>query len=63
MFSLEICEIFKSTFYRTPPVAAFKTKHASTAVILRIRIRNLDRNGSHEKKPKHIHALAADLLH
>ena len=33
------------------------------AVLLHIRMGNLDWNESHEKKTKHIHASAADLLH
>ena len=36
---------------------------ASVAVLLHIRIGNLDWNESHEKETKHIHTSAADLLH
>ena len=46
-------------------MATFETKHihASAAVLLHIRIGNLDWNESHEKETKHIHTSAADLLH
>ena len=46
-------------------MATFGIKHicASVAVLLHIRIGNLDWNESHEKETKHIHTSAADLLH
>ena len=46
-------------------MATFEIKHicASAAVLLHIRIGNLDWNESHEKETKHIHTSAADLLH
>ena len=45
MLSCEICEIFKDIFlYKTSPMATFETKyiHALAAVLLHIRIWNLD---------------------
>ena len=68
MFSCEICKIFKNTFfYRTPSVATFETKHvhdsASDAILLHIRIGNLDWNESHEKEIKQNQASVADLFH
>ena len=42
---------------------AKKTCKPTTAVYITIEIGNLDWNESHEKKTKHIHASAADLLH
>ena len=53
MFSCEICEIFKNTFfYRTPLVAIFENKHthASAADLLHIRIGSLHWNESYEKE-------------
>ena len=46
-------------------MASFEAKHihASAAVLLHIRIGNLDWNKSHEKETKHIHVSTADLLH
>ena len=46
-------------------MATFGIKHicASVAVLLHIRIGNLDWNESHEKETKHIHDSAAYLLH
>ena len=46
MFSCEVCEIFKNTFFNiTPLLATFEPKHihASAADLLHIRIGNLDR--------------------
>ena len=54
MFSCEICEIFKETFfYRTPPMATFETKHtnASATDLLHIRTGSLNwREFGHCKK-------------
>ena len=46
-------------------MAIFESKHiyASAAVLIHVRIGNLDWNESHEKETKHIHASAVDLLH
>ena len=46
-------------------MAIFESKHiyASAAVLIHVRIGNLDWNESHEKETKHIHTSAADLLH
>ena len=69
MFSSEICETFKNTyFYRTLPVTTFETKQNQTysclaANLLQISIENLYWNESHEEENKYIHASATDLLH
>ena len=46
-------------------MAIFESKHiyASAAVLIHVRIGNLDWNESHEKETKHIHDSAAYLLH
>ena len=65
MIFSEIWEFFKNIFfYRTPTLAASKTKHVCAAAVdlLHIRIVNLNWIESYEKETKHIHASAADLL-
>ena len=67
MFSCEICEIFKNTFFLQNTSRGYfseiKHIHALAATLLHPRIGNLDWNESYEKETEHIHASAADLLH
>ena len=59
-----LSKIFKNTFLQNTYGGYFWNQtYASAAVLLHIRIGNLDCNESHEKKAEYIHASAADLLH
>ena len=59
-----LSKIFKNTFLQNTYGGYFWNQtYASAAVLLHIRIGNLDCNESHEKKTEYIHASAADLLH
>ena len=62
VFSWNLQNFWEHLFYITPPVATFETKHMLQLPFY-IRIWNLAWNESHDKKTKHIHASAADLLH